>query len=91
MEEALKLYKTCGNRIVSDWELKKHVCHILGVDVDDLVKMGVVEAAKPTVEDCVRFGSSGLAVILYEELHNCDIETAYDAVQNLKNTLKEQI
>lgn len=85
----MTLYKVCGNRIVADWELEVHVCPVLGVDISELIRLGIVNQVEPTVEECVRFGSSGLAEVLYENIYQCDAQTAFDAVQDIRKNLKE--
>lgn len=86
----MKLYSVCGKKIVSEDSLLCRVCPTLGLSIDDLVEKGIIEATNPTVEDCVRFGSAGLAVVLYEDIHHCDIVPAYNAVQEIKKNFKEQ-
>jgi len=79
----VRFYSTCGNKIVSDDVIKTHVSSILNVSADDLVTKGVLSEVEPTVEDCVRFGSSGLAVIRHQQLYGSDILEAFNAVEKI--------
>lgn len=80
----MRFYSTCGNKIVSDETLKAHVLNVLGVSADDLIAKGVLSKVEPTVEECVRFGDAGLAVIRHQQIYGSDIQEAFTAVEELK-------
>jgi len=83
----MNLYKTSAGKIVDEDVLRIHVVDILGLSIEELVEKGVIETVRPTVEDCVRCGSVGLAVILHQQEYKTDIVTAFNAVQAIKKDI----
>lgn len=68
--------------------MNAHVVKLLNMSIGELTNCGILKETEPTVEECVRFGDAGLAVIRYQQLYDADITEAYDAVIKMKNNLK---